>query len=268
MPNATFQTPCHYDENDSQINTEVVSLSNHWLSLNMRSQDTRVSKCPLPLLEVHVKSLCELSKRQVPAYLTRSSDAMAGKISEIFRATMRVIVGRATSRAQAFVLPFASDSSSPYLQSVSQFNAHLQVLFGPEIYSSLTDPCYWGHWNQLGPTRLCAKTVPSNLSRVCAIWSNPRQPCIPDAPSTDAPESSVDTSASSTRDILCIAYRFCIYSSLPLPPRCGVAWRAIHPIKLPRAGDLALAAATMHFPDSCVSKEGFVGNRFQFIQFM
>ena len=172
----SLHCPRNSQENDSgtlPIGTEVVSLAKHWLTLHMGSQDTRVSKCPLSVLEMHVKLLCELSKRQVPAYLTRSSDAMAGKIGEIFRATMRVIVGRATPRAQAYVLPFANDSSSPCLHNVDQFKAHLEHLFGPEIYRSLTDPCYRGHWNHLEPTRpRVPKTAPLKPTQVRAVPHN------------------------------------------------------------------------------------------------
>lgn len=154
---------CNSQENEYgvlPIGAEVVSLAKHWLTLHMGSQDTRVSRCPLHELEVYVTSLCELSKRQVPAYLTRSSDAMARKIGEIFRATMRVIAGRATTRAQAYVLPFANDASSPYLHNVDQFKAHLEVLFGPEIYMSLTDPCH-----RATRTRTLLKPAPTHICK-------------------------------------------------------------------------------------------------------
>ena len=59
---------------------------------------------------------------------------MAGKIGEIFRATMHVIVSRAMAHTQAYVLPYVIDSSSPHLHNVDQFKAHLEGLFGPEIY--------------------------------------------------------------------------------------------------------------------------------------
>jgi hypothetical protein len=189
---ASPQRPCVSENHVNQvpISTQVVTLAEHWLTLHMGSQDTRVSRCPLGVLETHVTSLCELSKRQVPAYLTRSSDAMAGKIGEIFRATMRVIVGRATARAQAYVLPFAVDSSSPYLHTVDQFKAHLEDLFGPEIYRSLTDPSYRDHWNHIESRRpRVSNTGAVKLTHVCAVPSNSpstricndQSPCITNA---------------------------------------------------------------------------------------
>jgi len=115
------------------------------------------------MLETYVKSLCELSKRQVPAYLTRSSDAMAGKIGEIFRSTMHGIVGRATSRLKAYILPFAINLSSPCLHNVDQFKVHLEELFVHEIFQSLTDPLYRGHWNHVEPTPPVPKTASVKL---------------------------------------------------------------------------------------------------------
>jgi hypothetical protein len=172
---ASSQLLCNTQETRSTpICTDVVSLAQHWLTLNMASQDIRVSRCLHNVLEIRVNSLCELSKRHLPAYLTRSCEAMAGKIGEIFRATMRAIVGRATSRALAYILPFVVDSSSPYMHNINQFKAHLEDLFGPEIYHSLTDPSYRGHWNHVERSRRRVSNAAAvKLLRVSTDPSNP-----------------------------------------------------------------------------------------------
>ena len=69
---------------------------------------------------MHVTSLCELSKRQVPAYLTRSSDATAAKIGEIFCATMRAIVGGKDAYIAVLPDPFCGTALHRLVTSASR----------------------------------------------------------------------------------------------------------------------------------------------------
>ena len=119
----------------------VISNVEQWFDLNMTSQDLRVSHCEMSTLEHYMQHLCDATHRDYSRHLFRSKRALASKIVEIFRWSLRGMLGQLTQRAQKFCLPFICDGSFRSFNK-AQLEFAMTAAFGAEIFRSLTDTSY------------------------------------------------------------------------------------------------------------------------------
>lgn len=104
----------------------------------MNAQDTRVSHCDPAMPEHYMQRLCELTNRDWSRYISRSKHALASKIGEIFRWSLRGILGELTARTQKYCLPFVRDGSFCNFTE-SDLLCVFSEAFGTDIIHSLID---------------------------------------------------------------------------------------------------------------------------------
>ena len=82
-----------------------------------------------------MQQLCEGTNRNYSRHLFRSKRALASQIAEIFRWSLRGLLGKLTERAQTFCLPFIRDGS---FRSFTAGDLDY-AMTAAEIFQSLTE---------------------------------------------------------------------------------------------------------------------------------
>jgi len=93
------------------VHSTVVTLLRNWLHLAKSGQDTRVAHCAFTTLEDYHQKLCVASNRDYARRSFRSKQVHACEISDIFRSSVRGMLGELTERASQYTLPFVRDYS-------------------------------------------------------------------------------------------------------------------------------------------------------------
>jgi len=119
----------------------VLSNVERWSELSVSGQELRVSHCEMKILEHYMVQLCEATNRDYSQHLFRSKRALSSKITEIFRWSLRGILGKLTPHAQSFCLPFIRDGSFRSFDE-GELEFAMTDAFGTEIFRSLTDTSY------------------------------------------------------------------------------------------------------------------------------
>jgi len=107
----------------------VRSLVEQWLHLSVSGQDKRVSHCSMSMLEDSIRKLCDLTNRDFCRYVLRSKSVLASNIGDIFRCTLRGLLGKLRPRACTIVC----------LLYPSDLDGAMKTAFDVEIFCSLTD---------------------------------------------------------------------------------------------------------------------------------
>jgi hypothetical protein len=87
---------------------KVLAIIERWLQLSRGAQVTRVSHCDFSALE---REICVPTNRSYTRRSFRSKQALASEICDIFRSSLRGMLGQLSSRAMHYALPFVRDRS-------------------------------------------------------------------------------------------------------------------------------------------------------------
>jgi hypothetical protein len=96
---------------DINVVFSVDSLLQLWLNLSKTGQDARVACCDLTTLEDSMQRLCSLTNRDYNRCSLRYKDALASEIGDIFRSSLRGLLGSLSQRALHYTLPFVRNGS-------------------------------------------------------------------------------------------------------------------------------------------------------------
>jgi len=110
----------------------VQSLAEQWLDLSVNGQDCRVSHCSMSMLEESIQKLCDATNRDFQRYLLCSKGVLASNIGNIFRCTLRGMLGNLRPHALHNCLPFVQDSSFKSF-APSDLDRVMKTAFGDEI---------------------------------------------------------------------------------------------------------------------------------------
>ena len=117
----------------------VIVNVEQWLELSISGQVLQVSHCAMPTLEHYMQQLCDGTNHNYSRHLFRSKHALASQIANIFRWSLRGLLGKLTECAQTFCLPFIRDGSFQSF-TVGDLDSAMMAAFGPEIF--ITSPLY------------------------------------------------------------------------------------------------------------------------------
>jgi len=140
----------------------VMSNVEQWFDMNMTGQDLRVSHCEMSTLEHYMQHLCDATHRDYSHHLFRSKHALASKIVEIFRWSLRGILGKLTQRAHPLRNPTPVHHIVPAL-AASQVPSPSSRRQGSEV------PANRSQWIAQCETVIAIEAWPRSPLKLCSV---------------------------------------------------------------------------------------------------